>query len=89
MVLDGKATAMTRMRGTSQNSAWAATITGVGSGCHRYYFDFRDSVLAVVQYPPQGSFAVGSGACAPVGPVLARDPKGTGILMDPSSSIGR
>ena len=39
--VDGTCTAMTLQRGTQTNGAWSATVTGVGSGCHRYYFSFR------------------------------------------------
>jgi hypothetical protein len=63
--VDGTCTAMTLQRGTQTNGAWAATLTGVGSGCHRYYFDFRDSAGTSVTYPTTGSLAIGSGAACP------------------------
>jgi hypothetical protein len=40
--VDGTCTAMTLRRGTPTNGA-SATVTGVGTGCHRYYFNFRDA----------------------------------------------
>ncbi|MEO8603760.1 MAG: dockerin type I domain-containing protein [bacterium] len=63
--VDGVCTAMTLQRGTQTNGAWAATISGAGSGCHRYYFSFRDAGGATVTYPTTGSLAIGSGVSCP------------------------
>lgn len=63
--VDGACTPMTLRRGTQTNGAWAATLTGVGTGCHRYYFSFRDAAGATVTYPTTGSLAIGSGATCP------------------------
>ncbi len=65
VVVDGWPISLTLSRGTSLNGAWTATLRNVASGCHRYYFDFKDSTPAAVQYPDTGSFAIGTGsACA-------------------------
>jgi uncharacterized protein YkwD len=61
----GACTAMTLRRGTATNGAWAATLTGLGTGCHRYYFSFRDAAGTTVTYPTTGSLAIGSGAGCP------------------------
>ena len=63
--VDGTCTAMTLRRGTATNGAWSATVSGVGSGCHRYYFSFRDAAGATVTYPTTGSLAIGTGAACP------------------------
>ena len=34
---------MTLARGSATNGAWHASLSGVGSGCHRYFFAFKDS----------------------------------------------
>ena len=56
---------MTLERGTSTNGAWKAEVTNVGSGCHRYYFVFEDSLGIPVTFPTTGSLAIGSGAECP------------------------
>lgn len=63
--VDGVCTPMTLQRGTQTNGAWSATLSGVGSGCHRYYFTFRDAAGTAVTYPTTGSLAIGSGAGCP------------------------
>jgi uncharacterized protein YkwD len=63
--VDGTCTAMTLRRGTQTNGAWSATVSGVGTGCHRYYFSFRDAGGATVTYPTTGSLAIGTGASCP------------------------
>jgi hypothetical protein len=64
-VVDGRCVGMSLKRGTPQNGAWSATVTGVGSGCHRYYFSFIDSSGFEVTYPATGSLGIGSdAACA-------------------------
>lgn len=63
--VDGSCTTMTRQRGTATNGAWSATVSGVGTGCRRYFFSFRDSGGNSVTYPSTGSLAIGSGASCP------------------------
>jgi hypothetical protein len=79
VVVDGRCTPMSLARGTSTNGAWTAAVSGVGSGCHRYYFSFIDSQGREVTYPATGSLGIGceewndsrvTGSCAtPAGPV--------------------
>jgi len=58
-VVDGRCISLSLKRGTPQNGAWSATVAGVGSGCHRYYFSFIDSTGAEVTYPATGSLGIG------------------------------
>ena len=64
--LDGTCTPMVKTRGlTAGNAAYKATLTGVGSGCHRYFFNFKDASGTIVTYPTTGSLGIGAGgACA-------------------------
>lgn len=56
---------MARARGTATNGAWRATVSGLGSGCHRYYFEFTDASGQPVRHPDRGTFGVGPAAtCA-------------------------
>jgi hypothetical protein len=59
----GKCTAMTRARGTDTNGAWTYTASGL-SGCTRYYFTFKDSTGAQIDYPSTGSLGIGDTGCA-------------------------
>ncbi|HEU4521463.1 MAG TPA: CAP domain-containing protein [Thermoanaerobaculia bacterium] len=59
VVVDGECTSMSLERGTAKNGAWSATVTGVGSGCHRYYFSFIDASGREVTYPATGSLGIG------------------------------
>jgi hypothetical protein len=63
--VDGVCQDMTISRGSSSNGAWTSTVTGVGTGCHRYFFAFKDSAGKQVFYPSNGSLAIGSGASCP------------------------
>ena len=63
--VEGVCHEMSLERGSATNGAWMAEVTDVGSGCHRYYFEFRDSEGAIVTYPTTGSLAVGSGGACP------------------------
>ena len=63
--VDGVCSSMALRRGTPTNGAWSATVSGVGSGCHRYYFSFSDAAGATVTYPTTGSLAIGNGAACP------------------------
>jgi hypothetical protein len=62
--LDGGCVPMTRRRGTASNGAWAATLGGVGTGCHRYVFEFRAADGTPVAYPTTGSLGIGGAGCA-------------------------
>jgi MYXO-CTERM domain-containing protein len=63
--VDGTCQPMTLSRGTATNGAYKATITGVGSGCHRYFFLFKDAQDNVVTFPTTGSLGIGpAGSCA-------------------------
>lgn len=65
VVVDGACVPLTLGRGTPENGAWQADLDGVGSGCHRYYFAFRDAGGALVSYPETGSLGIGPAAsCA-------------------------
>ena len=65
VVVDSVSRTMTRARGTATNGAWTATVTGLGTGCHRYYFEFLDSGGNPVRHPTSGTFGVGPAAtCA-------------------------
>ena len=62
--VDGTCHPMTLKRGTASNGAYAALgITGLGSGCHRYFFTFHDSSGNEVTYPSTGSYGIGLTAC--------------------------
>ena len=63
VVVDGKCTSMTLQHGTAQNGAWSANVSGVGSGCHRYYFAFVDASGAPITYPATGSLGIGGASC--------------------------
>ena len=63
LILDGVPTPMTRSRGTTTNAAYTATVNGVTSACHTYYFSFVDSGLQIVRYPATGTLGMGAG-CA-------------------------
>jgi hypothetical protein len=58
-VVDGNCISLSLKRGTPQNGAWSATVSGVGSGCHRYYFTFVDANGATITYPQTGSLGIG------------------------------
>lgn len=62
--VDGACTAMSLGRGSPANGAYHANVTGLGSGCHRYYFTFVDSNGITVTYPTTGSYGIGTTACA-------------------------
>lgn len=59
--VDGVCSKMTLSRGSPTNGAWHALVSGVGSGCHRYVFAFKDSGGNNVLYPTTGSLAIGNG----------------------------
>lgn len=61
----GQCLPMSLARGSGQNGAYHAALTGFGSGCHRYYFTFVDGSGATVTFPTTGSLAIGTGAACP------------------------
>ncbi len=63
--VDGTCTAMMLGRGSVTNGAYHAQLTGVGSGCHRYFFLFHDAGGNLVTYPTTGSLGIGpASTCA-------------------------
>jgi len=58
VVVNGISIPMTRRRGTGTNGAWSATLSGVGGGTSRYYFQFRDSAGTTHSYPTTGSYGI-------------------------------
>jgi hypothetical protein len=62
--VDGTCLPMSLKRGTQTNGAWQAVLTTFASGCHRYYFLFKDSQMNIVTYPTQGSLGIGPSNCA-------------------------
>jgi hypothetical protein len=60
--IDGVCTDLSLARGSQTNGAWHATVSGVGSGCHRYFYEFQDSGGNIVRYPTTGSLAIGDGS---------------------------
>lgn len=63
--VEGVCTAMSLQRGTATNGAWSVAKTGLGTGCRRYYFSFKDAGGVETTYPTTGSYAVGSGGSCP------------------------
>lgn len=61
VVLDNVPVVMTRIRGTVTNGAYRATVSGVSTSCHTYYFSFVDSSLNTVRYPTTGNLGFGAG----------------------------
>jgi len=59
--VDGVCSNMTLARGSALNGAWHSVVNNVGSGCHRYFFDFKDANGNPVRYPTSGSLAIGNG----------------------------
>jgi hypothetical protein len=59
VVVDGVCTPLMRARGSDANGAYTATLGGVASGCHRYYFAFTDAGGKPVTYPTTGSLGIG------------------------------
>lgn len=64
VVVDGQCLPMRLSRGTPVNGAWSATVSGVGTECHRYYFSFTDAAGIEVTYPVTGSLGIGNSSCA-------------------------
>jgi len=64
VAVDGTCAPLRLARGAPTNGAWAASVSGLGSGCHRYLFEFHDAKGSAVTYPEKGSFGVGPASCA-------------------------
>ena len=80
--VDGTCTAMTLKRGAVTNGAYSATVSNVGSGCHRYFFLFKDSKANLVTYPTTGSLGIGpANSCADWD--MTRPPTGMGCACTP------
>ncbi len=63
--VDGTCHPMSLQRGSATNGAWAATgVSGLGTGCPRYYFTFVDSGGTENTYPSTGSYGIGNTSCA-------------------------
>jgi len=63
--VDGECTALHLERGVVTNGAYHVALTTVASGCHRYFFNFKDSTGTVVTFPETGSLGIGPEAtCA-------------------------
>jgi MYXO-CTERM domain-containing protein len=62
--VDGTCTSMSLGRGSVTNGAYTAKLAGLGAGCHRYYFLFKDSQNTIVTYPTSGSLGIGAQNCA-------------------------
>ncbi len=88
VVLDGACVALALGRGTPENGAWHADLDGVGSGCHRYYFAFRDAGGALVSYPETGSLGIGPAAtCAEWSEERPSRGAGCTTVPEPGASI--
>lgn len=61
VVLDNVPISMTRLRGAATNGSYSATVSGVTTACHTYYFAFVDSSLNPVRYPTVGTLGFGPG----------------------------
>ncbi len=80
--VDGACVPMTLQRGSAPNGAFQASLAGVGSGCHRYFFLFQDASGADVTFPTTGSLGIGpQGSCADWDP--ARPAQGAGCSCVP------
>ena len=83
--VDGTCTAMALARGSVTNGAYHVALTGLGSGCHRYFFLFHDASDTIVAYPTTGSLGIGpAGSCADWD--TSRPTTGTNCLCTPQCS---
>lgn len=88
VVLDNVPQVMTRARGSSTNGAYSATVNGVSTGCHAYYFSFIDSALNLVRYPTTGTLGFGAGCADYSGGVAApAAPTGVNAIATTSSQV--
>lgn len=80
--VDGTCSAMTLGRGSVTNGAYTRALTGLQTGCHRYFFLFKDSTGATITYPTTGSLGIGPAAtCADWD--TSRPPTGAGCMCTP------
>lgn len=88
VVLDNVPTTMTRARGSATNGAYTATVNGVSTSCHTYYFSFVDSSLNVVRYPATGAFGFGAG-CADFqgGAIAPSAPAGVNAVASSATQV--
>lgn len=88
LVLDNVPIVMTLARGTAENGAYTATVGGVSTSCHTYYFLFADSSLETVRYPTTGVLGFGSG-CPDFqgGEVAPAAPSGVNAIATSSSQV--
>jgi hypothetical protein len=61
--VEGKCSTMSLKFGTAQSGAYLASLTGLGTSCQRYRFEFKDSSGAAVMFPETGAYFIGTG-CA-------------------------
>ncbi len=61
--VEGKCSTMSLKFGTAQSGAYLASLTGLGTSCQRYRFEFKDSTGAAVMFPETGAYFIGTG-CA-------------------------
>jgi hypothetical protein len=62
--VDGTCSPMTLGRGKAEDGSYKATVSNAGTGCHRYYFVFKDAGGQKVTYPEAGSLGIGGDDCA-------------------------
>jgi hypothetical protein len=74
---------MTLTRGVETNGAYLFHASGL-SGCTRYYFRFKDSAGADVEWPTTGSLGIGDDSCADFS--STRPAAGAGCDCTPSCS---
>jgi uncharacterized protein YkwD len=88
VVLDNVPVTMTLARGTASNGAFTATVSGVSSSCHTYYFSFVDASLQTVRYPDTGVLGFGAG-CPDFqgGEVAPAAPTGVNALATSSTQV--
>lgn len=57
--IDGQCMPMQLARGVVDHGAYTLVLDGLAPGCHRYYFQFVDSMGDLVTYPTAGSLGIG------------------------------
>lgn len=62
--VDGACSPMSLGRGKAEDGSYMAAVPNVGSGCHRYFFLFKDANGQKVTYPETGSLGIGGADCA-------------------------
>jgi hypothetical protein len=83
--VDGVCHAMTLERGTAASGTYLASVSGLGSGCRRYYFTFLAAGGAEVTYPTTGAYGVG---CAEDFSATERPPACPGSGVDAGIDAG-